>query len=40
VQDIEQLETLTLERPAEGVRTLTFEHEGERPTDKRNRSRR
>jgi type IV secretion system protein VirD4 len=33
VDDIEQLEALTLEDLAEPVRHLTFEHEGERPTD-------
>ena len=30
---IEQLESLTLEDLAEGVRNLSFEHEGERPTE-------
>ena len=33
MDDMEQLDALTLEDLAEPVRHLTFEHEGERPTD-------
>jgi type IV secretion system protein VirD4 len=33
LQDIEQLESLTLEDLAEPIRNLTFEHQGEGPTD-------